>query len=170
MNYQAEYSSVKLRSVAIAIKAVVDSDAFNSEETIPMQMINNGIRKLHDNARSSRGKGKYLGHPLWSKNALKYLHDNGASLDGITKYLSHEHLIPLKVVVSDFLCNLQNNAPVELYESTILKYSAVAIITRKEDQLFRLAKLSTSMPDNWDKRDVFSRYKSVGLYDELVEA
>jgi len=172
MIYQADYEAKKLRAVALAVKSIVDGAAIKEEKTVPMQMINVGIRKLHDNAKSPYGnkKGKYLGHPLWSKDALEHLANNNGSINGITKYLSHEHLIPLKIVVQDFICTLPRSASAETYEQTILKYAAVAIITREEDKKFGIAGLNSAMPSGWDKEDVFARYRKVGLYGFLIEA
>lgn len=169
MEYQADYKDEKLNALAMSIKSIVDSKVTHIDKTLPSQMINIGIRKLHDIARSERGKGKYLGHPLWSKNAIKILEENEGKIKGVTEYLTHEHLVPLNVVV-ELLIRIPLNSPVDIYKREILKLAAVAIITREEDMRFDEAKLTRKMPHNWCGTDVFARYKKVNLFDDLVEA
>lgn len=83
--------------------------------------------------------------------------------------MSHDHLVPLNIVVDDFICVLPKTVSVEEYEKVILKYAAVAIITREEDRKLRLAGLNSAMPGLWCKEDIFARYKAVGIFDALVE-
>jgi len=168
MNYQAQYKEDKINALAISIKSIVDSKVVQIDKMLPSQMINVGIRKLHDNAQSPRGKGKYLGHPIWSKKALKILELNDGRISNITKYLSHEHLVPLNIIVNKLL-EIPQQAGIDIYKNTIIKFAAVVIITREEEQLFRAVKLSNTMPVDWCGSDVFARYKKVRLFNELVE-
>jgi len=122
----------KILALATSIQLLRNSDVVMLDETLVRQMVNLGIRKIHDVATSHRGNGKYKGHSVWSKSALSILIKNNGSITGITKYLSH------------------------------------AIIAREEDLLLRAFKLSKGMPEDWDGKDVFARYKVTGLYEKLV--
>jgi len=157
----------KTIALATSIQVLRNSDAVLLDETLVRQMVNLGIRKLHDAASSHRGNGKYKGHSAWSKSALSILIKNNDSMTGITKYLSHEHVVPLKVVVDKIFITPKDTS-IQEYVDIINQWGVVAIITREEDLLFRTFKLSKGMPEDWDGKDVFARYRTVGLFEELV--
>lgn len=157
----------KILALATSIQLLRNSDVVMLDETLVRQMVNLGIRKIHDVATSHRGNGKYKGHSVWSKSALSILIKNNGSITGITKYLSHEHVVPLKVVVDKIFITPKNTS-IQEYVDIINEWSVVAIIAREEDLLLRAFKLSKGMPEDWDGKDVFARYKVTGLYEELV--
>lgn len=130
------------------------------------QLINRGLRQLHDHAVSFRGKGKHLGHAHWSVDALKLLKANGNTERGITGKLSHEHVVPAMTVV-DILFSIDPTSPTLRYESQIRKFSVVAIITRDEENVLSKAGLARKMPDDWDGRDVWARYRKTGLVKKI---
>ncbi|MCJ8296367.1 MAG: hypothetical protein MJK15_18370 [Colwellia sp.] len=157
----------KTLALATSIQILRNSNAVFLDETLVRQMINLGIRKIHDVAISHRGNGKYKGHRAWSKSALSLLETNNGSVIGITKYLSHEHVVPLKIVV-DKIFIMPKDTSIQEYVDIINEWGVVAIITREEDLLFRVFKLSKCMPESWDGNDYFARYRAVGLFEELV--
>lgn len=130
------------------------------------QLMNQGLRKLHDRAVSFRGKGKYLGHAHWSVDALKLLKVNGNTVQGIKNKLSHEHVVPAMTVVRILFDN-DPTAPTLRYERQIRKFSVVAIITRDEENVLSRAGLARKMPDDWDGRDVWARYRKTGLVKKI---
>jgi hypothetical protein len=160
--------SAKLRTVASAAHFVASAPSEKWDRTVASQMIGEGIRKLHDCATSLRGHGKYLGHAHWSRNALMLLQQNGGTERGITKLLSHEHVVPVGVVLSILLRN-DTGTSVNEIEKLIHRFSVVAIITRNEEALLTVAGLKNKMPEGWSRRDVWARYKAVGLY-ECIES
>lgn len=136
---------------------------------IAHEMLREGLRKLHDHAKSHRGERKYLGHADWSIAALRELRLAKGDVDKARHKLRHEHVVPVNVVV-DLLIGLGRQATPEACEKVIRRYSRVAIITRTEDTLFGDANLSNAMPDNWNGRDLWARYKLVGLHARITDA
>lgn len=86
--------------------------------------------------------------------------------------LVYEHLVPKKSEIFEKLKELATTMPSDLEDKIfqlLMDYYFVATITKEEDKN-RLAKnLKKAMPENWDKKDPFARYKAAGLYDELSE-
>jgi len=136
---------------------------------IAHEILREGLRKLHDCAESHRGDKKYLGHADWSKAALRELRLASGDIEKAKLRLRHEHVVPVKVVV-DLMVELGRQATSESCEEVIRRFSRVAIITRDEDKLFGKAHLSNSMPEDWDRRDIWARYKLVGLYGKITNA
>ncbi len=56
----------------------------------------------------------------------------------------------------------------QTYIDIINKWGVVAIITPDESKILENSKLSDNMPENWDGKDLFARYRKVELYKELV--
>jgi len=162
----ADLNPVKLRTVAAIAHSVLSVGMADLDKTIARQMLEEGIRKLHDSATSFRGQGKYRGHAHWSRSAQKILNNNGGTQRGITGLLSHEHVVPVNVVL-DILLRNSATATTNDIEELILSYSVVAIITREEEAILTGAGLKSRMPDGWDGRDVWARYKATGLYEHI---
>jgi len=137
------------------------------DQTIARQMLAEGLRKIHDNATSSRGKGKYLGHSLWSKNALALLGEAKGNVRSISSELAHEHVVPVAVVI-DKLLALGKSPDASACEALIRKWSIVAIVTRAENRLLSSAGLKNAMPDLWDDDDCWARYRAVGLLGSIL--
>ncbi|GIU15226.1 MULTISPECIES: hypothetical protein [unclassified Shewanella] len=166
MSYVAEYSESKLEALTMLVKFSIDQGVVEVDSQLTNQVINVAIRKLHDSASSFRGEKKYLGHPGWSNEALAILDAHDGAITRCTSKLRHEHIVPISVVVEKLL-SYPKNTPLETFKKIILKYAAVVIISSDEDALFREYKLQKTMPANWDGKDVFARYKIVGLYDKI---
>jgi hypothetical protein len=70
-----------------------------------------------------------------------------------------EHPVPMKVIIQDMIENA-NSAEDCL---RILKHwSRITIVTREEDALLN-AQYQTKMPEDWDGKDVWARYRKVGI-------
>jgi hypothetical protein len=154
-------------TVAKTTKYFVDSGFDGVDRKVAEKMINLGVRTIHDNARSPRGKGKYLGHDCWSRTALMLLEENGGTTQGITKKLSHEHAIPVSYLVKEILFKNAPNMPVQVYKSQIVEFSAVAIITRVELGQLNSVGYTQAMPPDWLDHGAFARYKLAGIFNEL---
>ena len=154
-------------TVAKATKYFVDSGFDGIDRKVAEKMINLGIRTIHDNARSPRGMGKYLGHDCWSIQALMLLEENGGATQGITNKLSHEHAIPVSYLVKEILFENTPDMPVQVYRSQIVEFSAVAIITRVELGHLNSVGYTQTMPPDWLDHGAFARYKLAGIFDEL---
>jgi hypothetical protein len=148
------------------IKSIIDGNILGVDPILSKHVVNEAIRKLHDSASSFRGEKKFLGHPVWSKKALIILNEHEEVISRCENKLSHEHIVPINIIVKK-LFRCPKGTPLETYRNIILTYAAVAIITREENKLFDEHKLGSSMPKCWDNKDVFARYKYVGLYGQL---
>lgn len=51
-------------------------------------------------------------------------------------------------------------------EKTLKKYFRVLLVTDVEDKKLTECGLSSKMPDDWDKNDIWARYKKVGIEPE----
>lgn len=162
-----QLDSAKLQTVAAFVKFMKSADAASIlDQTIAHQMLREGIRKLHDNATSSRGTGKYLGHTHWSYSALKIVNSKKKIGIDVTSHLSHEHVVPVNVVISK-LMSLKATAKIEDIEKVIRDFSIVAIITRGEDELLRKKGLGKKMPLDWDHADIWARYRKTELLSQI---
>jgi len=74
-----------------------------------------------------------------------------------------EHVIPHKVIMN-MLTNLENPNHKAIY-NIVSKYFIICRITKDEDERLRIAKLVSSMPDDWtiETGSVFARYEKVGI-------
>jgi hypothetical protein len=68
------------------------------------------------------------------------------------------------------LFSIGPRATPEAIAKYIKKYSIVAIITREQDRLFGQHGLRDRMPEGWNGRDVWARYKAVGLYAHITNS
>jgi hypothetical protein len=121
----------KTLALATSIQILRNSNAVLLDETLVRQMINLGIRKIHDAATSHRGNGKYKGHRAWSQSALSLLVKNNDSVVGITNYLSHEHVVPLKVVV-DKIFMTPKDTPIQKYVDIINEWGGALLLPEKK--------------------------------------
>ncbi len=152
----------KVRTVARVAKFFVDKKSEQTDRIIEQQMVREGIRKIHDAAKSFRGIGKYCGHAHWSVKALELLESNRGRVKGITDDLAHEHVIPVSVLVGDMLFKNPPGTELEKYESQICEFSIVAIITDEEH------KKLNKMPEGWQVgSDPWARYIQAGLRTEI---
>lgn len=152
----------------VAAALIVDWHSL-PDKRIAEQLIAEGIRKIHDHAASHRGIGKYRGHAHWSRDALYVLDRSGGALGRARSELTHEHVVPVRTLVGQ-LVSLGSSATPEACASVIKSRSIVAVITKAEDALLRMHKLHNTMPSDWDGKDLWARYRVVGLYDSITDA
>lgn len=69
-----------------------------------------------------------------------------------------EHVVPFDVIFDKFLKN-----PTKENYINLLNLGVVCIITKDEDKELSDKKLSGKMPGNWDGKDIWARYNSVGI-------
>ncbi len=72
-----------------------------------------------------------------------------------------EHAVPQMEIVN-WLMDMKplNN---EGIEKILKKYFRVSLVTKKEHERLNASGLRYKMPQNWDKKDVWARYKEVGI-------
>ena len=90
-----------------------------------------------------------------SKNISKSMEENPDQKS------THEHTIPFRVL-RDKLINL-DELTFESVSDILLRFHVITIISNEEDQRLKDAGLNLKMPDDWDGRDKFARYKKAGI-------
>lgn len=148
-------SDSMLLACAKFVKFVLSNNFTELEKKLFAKMLVEGFRKAHDQAESEFGKGKFLGHLHWTKNALELLGDNLAIKKSLSDNLRHEHSVPLIYLAENILFKMPKEATeLDIFEK--IKYLGIVVImTRDEDSAL---KLKSKMPDNWDRQDIFARY------------
>ncbi len=137
----------------------------NLRNEVVVWAIRLNFRKLADIGLN--GKGKYRGHPHWTKSAFDYLQKADAVQRGRipTNLLRHEHAIPVAHVAEELLT--LPFASTDAIASHILARSVVVIMTEQEADRIPF-ELNKAMPHAWDGIDVFARYRACGLYDSIT--
>ena len=74
---------------------------------------------------------------------------------------THEHTVPFRLI-RDKLMGLEE-INIESVSKTLNDLHVVTIISEEEDQKLRAARLGSKMPDDWDGKNPFARYESVGI-------
>lgn len=163
-----EYQTM-LQTVASIVNFFIKSGFEEMDRKLCSHMVTEALRAAHNKRETSLGKGKYLAYEHWSKDALKLIEDQNKLPNNLTgeirENLRHEHVIPLNFLVDSILFELPPTTSITEIVEEIERYGKIAIITRDEDRALPLR-----MPAGWDKHndDIFVRYKSSGLYDNLV--
>ena len=104
--------------------------------------------------------GKYEGCKLWSAKAMR-----GWKID---RPLIHEHPVPRKEIRAR-LFSLRK-ATAASVRRVLNNLCFGVVVTRKEDVALIKAGLNATMPADWDGKDVFARYKVVGIEVRRVAA
>lgn len=160
-------NSKKLRAVAELARFCVAHPELLDDTLLP-QTLGIAIRKLHDFGECKLGKGKYLGHPYWSREARVLLEANSRKIEGIESSLSHEHVIPVSVVVKRLL-SLPTKSSIQEFENEIRRLSLVAIIHRDQDASLRAVKISRSSNHDWIESDPWWRYREAKILSQIVD-
>jgi hypothetical protein len=159
----------KLRAVAELARFCVRNPDLLDDKLIP-QTLGVAVRKLHDFGECSRGRGKFLGHEYWSRDADALLRKNKRTDKGIRKYLRHEHVVPVNIIVSELL-SLDPKAPLSSFEEVISNLSLVAIITREEDaEKINKVKMKDAPGTRWFDTDKWWRYRQAKLFESIIDA
>lgn len=101
----------------------------------------------------SEFEGKYQGCKLWSVRALRGLE--------VDSPLIHEHPVPRKEIRKR-LFSLKSPSP-QSVRKVMDQLCLGVVVTKSEDIALTKAGLNAKMPDTWDGKDVFARYKVVGI-------
>ena len=108
----------------------------------------------------SEFEGKYEGCRLWSVKALRGLE--------VDLPLIHEHPVPRKEIRAR-LFSLEQATP-ESVQTILDALCFGVVVTKVEDVALIKAGLNAKMPDGWDGKDVYARYKVVDIEVELRAA
>ena len=80
------------------------------------------------------------------------------------KYCDVEHVVPQMEIVN-MLMDMDPLNKVEV-EKILKNYFRVLLVTKEEHSKLNASGLRSKMPKNWDKKDVWARYKLVGIEPE----
>jgi hypothetical protein len=72
-----------------------------------------------------------------------------------------EHAVPFTVIVNCLMD--MKHLTARAVTNILKKWYSVMLVTHHEDVRLRKKGLRFKMPDNWDKKDIFARYKAVGI-------
>ncbi|WP_143072614.1 MULTISPECIES: hypothetical protein [unclassified Variovorax] len=72
-----------------------------------------------------------------------------------------DHCIPLSLLVQRVL--RERIADVDVLVKLAYEHSAMALVTKDEDQKLTEFRLRKSMPSDWDGKDPLARYKAIGI-------
>jgi hypothetical protein len=75
--------------------------------------------------------------------------------------LVKDHSVPVKII-TNLLKEKQFRSEEEI-EQLLIKYYSLGVLTAKEDKLLNQSKLKADMPSDWNRDNVFARYKKVGI-------
>jgi hypothetical protein len=99
--------------------------------------------------------GKYAGCPFWSVAAREA---------NSIKELCHEHVVPKRYIIQRLL-DLSPPTPEDVH-GVLSTYCIGAVVTRDEDRQITQAGFRSSMPDEWDTKDIWIRYRLAGIQME----
>lgn len=97
--------------------------------------------------------GKYKGCKYWSEKAV-------AAGSG-RRRLIHEHLVPRKLV-RDKLFRLRKPTQAAVHR-ILRKWCVGVVVTQAEDRRLKQRRLNSKMPQKWNRRDRWARYKAAGI-------
>jgi hypothetical protein len=106
--------------------------------------------------------GKYKGCEYWSQKAfIQYQ-------DGDDSNLKHEHVIP-RNTVTELLIEKYTKQEVtaEIISTELSRLCLGCVLTEDEDNLIP-SHLTSKMPKNWDKNDVWARYREAFQEDGIT--
>ena len=148
----AEYSSMKHNKEIPYITSIISS-----------------CKKLEDLGYGKTGTRRIVRetiHFIWetgigkkSKFSKDRLRSYKASKENKNSNLRYDHPVPLRVIIEMiFALDEIDEKNVELILLKYIKYGGV-LITTEEDKTLNNLGLQSEMPGNWDKDDIFARYK-----------
>jgi hypothetical protein len=75
--------------------------------------------------------------------------------------LIHEHVVPRKIIREKLFA--LRKPSVTSVKRVLEKYCIGVVVTKEEDDRLRDLRLHASMPEDWDKKDVWARYKKADI-------
>lgn len=145
----------------------------NNQAISHITSIISSCKELEDIGYGKTGTRKIIRetiHFIWetglnkeTKFSKKRARSLSASKEENNKNLIYDHPIPLKIII-EMLFKLENidEKNVELILSKYIKYGGV-LITKNEDKILNGLGLQFKMPENWDREDIFARYKLANI-------
>lgn len=143
-------------------------------EHIKLELINNRSENFrHFVDQYYCYKNNYLtskGRPAWNKIYWSGIVSVKASLTKDKKEVVKEHVVPLKVITDLLISDSEKYEISSSHIKSVLdKYLIFATITKEEDAILRMEKLTSKMPDVFYHKDhylyddLFARYKVAGI-------
>tara|TARA_B100000767_G_C19571975_1_gene453578 strand:+ start:204 stop:680 length:477 start_codon:yes stop_codon:yes gene_type:complete len=124
-----------------------------------------GLSKFVSNAyieinKKTHKQTKYLQGDYYTEEALDKIKNNDFS------GLIYEHMIPKSTYIQKPCVEMARNGKltVQIVTELLSKYWKIAVITKEQDKLLSRRK----MPDGWDGKDIFARYRKANIY--LIQA
>ena len=125
-------------------------------DSILIYGLREGLDKFLSNAFIKEyGVRKYMSGDYYSAKALKRVKRKNYT------NLVYEHMIPKKVYIQ-IDCEKQarnGELTVEYIKAKLHSFWHIAIVLKEEEKLLN----RTKMPDNWDEKDILSRYSEKGI-------
>ena len=116
------------------------------------------IRKIHDVILPKRSIERTV-----SQEAFKILIPNGKRYKKPKRNsIRYEHVVPIKDIIACCL-KLPRDTTNDQVIKLVTALSCVALITVEESK-----RLPSSMPPDWDGKDLYIRFKQVGLFEQLI--
>jgi len=94
-----------------------------------------------------------------SKDALH------AILNKTNTQLIKDHSVPIKIIHK--LLKKQGNCSEIHIEEQLLNFYSLGVLTTKEDLKLNALKLKSEMPNDWDGKDLFARYKKANIQQAI---
>jgi len=84
-----------------------------------------------------------------------------AALNKPLKECRVEHAVPFTVIINHLMD--MKNLTAKAVTNVLKKWYSVMLVTYDEDVRLQKSGLRFKMPEKWDKKDIFARYKKVGI-------
>ena len=134
-----------------AVKQAKAAEAFGFTRNICSHNLKTALRQYWQN--------KTLG--LHNTTQKKKMPRSKAAMNKPLKECLVEHAVPYTVIVNQLMD--MKHLTAEAVTNVLKRLYSVRLVTKKEDVRLRNSGLRYKMPDNWNGKDIFARYKAVGI-------
>jgi|GEM_PF-5664218 len=117
--------------------------------------IRGAIREASNHASSGPGYDSKIGAQYMSVKARDKMQE------GNFRDLIGEHIVPVSTLNEIILTN--KNPKQDRIAKILLRFGARAVITNEEHESLKKHELSKNMPSNWNSKNIFERYRIVGI-------
>ena len=108
-------------------------------------------------------------HQYWQSNELKMngqahrskIPRSKAALNKLLSECTVEHIVPQMFIVN-ILMDMKGITKIKV-RNILKKYFHVMLVTKKEHEKLNASGLRSTMPEDWNCKDIYARYKAVGI-------